>query len=72
MEATQGSLMGGPSAFCISEGQLRSAYQLADEHPESSLRIQAELARIEENLSRNERAALAFILIERLRHVKHP
>lgn len=68
METPQNSLMGGASAFCISEGQLTSAYQLADEHPESSKRIQAELARVEENLNRNERAALAFVLIERLRH----
>ena len=67
MEAAQDSLMGGPSAFCISEGQLKSAYRLADEHPESSPRIQAEIARIETHLSRNERAALAFVLIERLR-----
>ena len=68
MDAAQDSLMGGPSAFCISEGQLKSAYRLADEHPESSARIQAEITRIEAGLSRNERAALAFVLIERLRH----
>ena len=61
------SLMGGPSAYCISTGQLDSAFHLANEHPDSAPRIQLELERLESALSRNERAALAFVLIERLR-----
>ena len=67
MERAPESLMGGPSAFCVSEGQIKSAVRLAEEHPESSVRIQTELKHLEETLSRNERAALAFVLIERLR-----
>lgn len=67
MEASEKSLMGGSSAYCISEGQLTSAYHLANEDPESSPRINAALEQVEESLTRNERAALAFILIERLR-----
>ncbi|MBN2527491.1 MAG: hypothetical protein JXR76_13945 [Deltaproteobacteria bacterium] len=67
MEATAKSLMGGPSAYCISTGQLKSAYHLANEDPHSSPRIQGEIERLEDALTRNERAALAFVLIERLR-----
>ena len=61
------SLMGGPSAYCISTGQLENAFQLANKDPDSSPRIQAQIERLEKDLSRNERAALAFVLIERLR-----
>ena len=61
------SLMGGASAYCISAGQLASAFRMATEDPESSPRIQEEIERVEERLTRNERAALAFVLIERLR-----
>ena len=60
-------LLGGKSVYCINEAQLQEAEQLAKEDPESSPRIQAEIAKLEESLSRNERAALAFTLIERLR-----
>jgi hypothetical protein len=64
------SLMGGPSAYCISSGQLDDAFHLANEDPESSPRIQFELERLESTFSRNERAALAFVLIERLRQTR--
>lgn len=67
MQASENSLMGGPSAYCISEGQLKSAFRLANEDPEASPRIRKEIERLEENLTRSERAALAFVLIERLR-----
>lgn len=64
------SLMGGPSAYCISPGQLDDAFHLANEDPESSPRIQSELERLENTFSRNERAALAFVIIERLRQTR--
>ena len=70
METSPNTLMGGPSAFCVSEGQISSAMRLAKEDPESSPRIQDEIARLEGTLSRNERAALAFVIIERLRDNK--
>ena len=70
MESTENTFLGGPSAYCISQGQLASASKLANEHPKSSPLIQGEISRIEENLSRNERAALAFMIIERLRESK--
>jgi len=61
------TLMGGPSAYCISEGQLAQAQRLAHEDPDSSPLIQGQISRLERELSRNERAALAFLIIERLR-----
>ena len=59
-------LLGGESVYCINHSQLRSAFKLAEEDPQSAPRIQAEIADLEKKLSRNERAALAFVLIDRL------
>lgn len=59
-------LLGGESVYCINESQLKGAFRLANEDPESGPRIQSEIAALEEKLSRNERAALAFVLIDRL------
>jgi len=59
-------LLGGESVYCINESQLRSAFKLANEDPEAGPRIQAEIASVESRLNRNERAALAFVLIDRL------
>jgi len=60
------SLLGGKSVYCINEGQLRDAFDLAENDPEAAPRIQAEIERLEGQFSRNERAALAFVLIDRL------
>ena len=46
---------------------MRDAQRLANEDIESSKKIQFQLKEIETNLSRNERAALAFTIIENLR-----
>jgi hypothetical protein len=59
-------LLGGKSVYCINELQLQEAFELAEKNPETSPKIQAELARLEESMSRNERAALAFVVIDRL------
>ena len=59
-------LLGGESVYCINHSQLKSAFRLAQEDPQSAPRIQAEIATLEQKLSRNERAALAFVLIDRL------
>lgn len=59
-------LTGGKSVYCFNESQIKSAHALAFEDPESGPRIQAELDRLESEMSRNERAALAFVLIDRL------
>lgn len=59
-------LLGGESVYCINESQLKSAFKLAFEDPVAAPRIQAEIASIESRLNRNERAALSFVLIDRL------
>ena len=59
-------LLGGESVYCINQAQLSSAFKLADRDPDSSPRIQEALRDVEGKLSRNERAALAFVLIDRL------
>ena len=61
------SILGGESVYCINEAQMRDAQRLANEDIESSKKIQFQLKEIEINLSRNERAALAFTIIENLR-----
>lgn len=66
-EEKSASILGGKSVYCINEAQMRAAQRLAFEDPGSSRRIQDELARVEQSLSRNELAALCFLLIERLR-----
>lgn len=60
-------ILGGESVYCVNEGQLKTSFELADRHPESSPKIQAAIRELESKLSRNERAALAFVLIDRLR-----
>jgi len=59
-------LDGGESVYCINEVQLRKAFEIIEEHSESSERIEKMLETIDTALSRNERAALSFVLIHRL------
>jgi hypothetical protein len=66
MSADPIPLLGGKSVYCINELQLREAHELAEENPETAPKIQAEIARLEADMSRNERAALAFMVIDRL------
>jgi hypothetical protein len=60
------SILGGKSVYCINEGQLQDAFRLANEDPVASPRIQEKLKELEDSMSRNERAALAFVMIDRL------
>ena len=60
------NLLGGESVYCINEDQLKSAYNMAYENQETAPKIQAEVERLENDLSRNERAAVAFVVIDRL------
>ena len=64
------SILGGESVYCINEAQLKEATRLSSEDPESAPRLQKLVEIIEAECSRNERAALAFTLIERLRNSK--
>jgi hypothetical protein len=67
MAITPISILGGDSVYCINEAQMRDAKRLTNEDPESSEKIQSELEKLESSFSRNERAALAFTIIENLR-----
>ena len=59
-------LLGGESAYCISRNQLESARRLAFDDPKTTALIQEKMRGLEAELTRNERAALAFVLIDRL------
>ena len=61
------SILGGDSVYCINESQMNQAKQLAEKDPESSNKIKAMIKTLESGFSRNERAALAFTIIDNLR-----
>lgn len=61
-------LLGGKSVHCINEQQMAEAWRLAEDEPDSALKIQAYLKEIETTLTRNERAALAFVIIQKLKN----
>lgn len=56
---------GGESVYCINEKQLKIAYDMTIDKGELSDKINTFLATLE-NLSRNEQAAIAFVMIDRL------
>ena len=59
-------ITGGESVYCINQAQLAAAFRLAEQDPEAGRRINAVLGTIQRDLSRNEQAALAFVLIDKL------
>jgi hypothetical protein len=59
-------LLGGESVYCINQAQLKTAYDLAESDGPSKAKIQEVLAKIQGDFSRNEQAALAFVLIDSL------
>lgn len=61
------SLLGGKSVHCINEQQMAEAIRLAEQDVISSPKIQTRLKTLETELTRNERAALAFVIIQRLK-----
>ena len=62
----QEQITGGESVYCINEAQMRRTRQMLEDDEESSERLQDMLGMLENRLTRNELAALAFTLIERL------
>lgn len=62
------SIKGGESVYCINEKQLADATRLANEDPESGPKIHGAMKELSSTLTRNERAALAFMIIEDLRN----
>jgi len=67
MSTKQIDITGGESVYCFNEGQLRNAYELVMNNPESSRKLKPLLEKLEKDYSRNEQAALAFVIIDRLR-----
>ena len=61
------SILGGDSVYCFNEAQMNQAKELAEEDPESSIKIKSMIKSLESDFSRNERAALAFTIIDNLR-----
>ncbi|MBD3218393.1 MAG: hypothetical protein GF310_08970 [candidate division Zixibacteria bacterium] len=59
-------ISGGESVYCINEAQMKKALDMANENPESSERIKNCLNMIDRDLSRNEQAALAFVIVDHL------
>lgn len=66
MSAESASPLTAKSAFCISDWQMKEAQSLIEGSDEVGRRVRAEVLRAEAELTRNERAALAFLLIGRL------
>ena len=62
------SLLGGKSVHCINEQQMTEAIRMAERDTVSSPKIQKRLKELELELNRNERAALAFMIIQRLKN----
>ena len=56
-------LTGGKSVYCLNQQQLDRALALAAEDSPAGARIRDAVARLETGCSRNERAAIAFVLI---------
>ena len=59
-------LLGGESLYCVNLTRLEHAYKLLETDPDSGPRIRALIDQIESALDRDERAALAMVLIDRL------
>ncbi len=67
MSVNPKSILGGESVYCINEAQLKESQRLVEQDPVSAPKLKEILESIEACCTRNERAALAFTLIERLR-----
>ena len=59
-------LTGGKSVYCLNQQQLDRALALAAADSPAGARIRAAVARLEDECSRNEQAAVAFVLIQHL------
>ncbi len=62
----QEQLTGGESVYCINRAQMMRTRDMLAGDSERSERLNSMLEVLETSLDRNERAALAFTLIERL------
>ena len=65
--ATQIDLTGGESVYCINTFQMEKAMQLFAEQSETGSTLRETIGALERDLTRNEQAALAMIILQRLR-----
>lgn len=59
-------LTGGKSVYCLNQQQLDRALAIFQEDSPAGERLRAAVVRLEAECSRNERAAIAFLLIQHL------
>ena len=57
---------GGESVYCFNAAQLKGAFDLAGSEGASGEKIREAIDRLESDYTRNERAAVAFVVIDRL------
>ncbi len=60
-------ITGGKSVYCFNRQQLDGAFALFGEATPSGERVRAAVEQLESTCSRNERAAVAFVLIDHLK-----
>lgn len=60
-------LTGGESVYCINTFQMEKAQELFAADGDDSQRVREAIARLETELSRNERATVAMMLLKRLK-----
>jgi len=66
MAVSPQDITGGKSVYCFNRKQLDGAFALFGEASAAGEHLRTEVDRLERTLSRNQRAALAFVLIDRL------
>jgi hypothetical protein len=60
-------LTGGESVYCINTFQMEKAQELFAGGSEESVSVRSTVERLEADLGRNERAAVAMLLLKRLK-----
>lgn len=66
MSVQPSDLTGGKSVYCLNQQQLDRALAMFQENSPAGERLRAAVARLEAECTRNERAAIAFLLIQHL------
>ena len=66
MSAQPIDLTGGKSVYCLNRQQLDRAWALFQEDSPAGERIRAAVGQLEADCTRNEQAAIAFVLIRHL------
>lgn len=66
LKGTPLPLVDGESVYCLNQRQLEDAQRLVFAGRPEESRLEQDLNRLERDYGRNERAALAFVLIDRL------